>query len=389
MEADLGREDADCECSGHGVVNAERPNGTEVEVECDECYGDGRLDCDECKGSGRIYGESWDEGTCEEWILNYVSDEARKALTFSKFYYDGSVDSEMTLTLPVANAEYMVEYMEAFSALSDKIGNGLETGGAGLHIAVIPKETNGRYPAPANTLPADKFNNFRTEVTKLMPALFLLASADNNSRGLGYRTPQISSSEKYSAINGCNRSTLEYRIFETCYDKPEMVKEYVEVIAKTLKFYHDPSLKVETIGKTFNIVDGRGVDRFYKSPGAIKILRKQLQYIKPEGKTVAQLMKERDVDNITELRKTLSSQSAKLRKQWYAEKKRIETVKKQPLTPEQERYKRDLLQDSYSSYSEEMADNIARGLRQQQQSLVDYLNSNLYGNGRSEYTISV
>jgi len=409
MEADLGREDSDyecdecygdghvdcAECQGEGVVYAERPNGSEVEVECDECYGDGRLECSDCEGEGRRYGgDAWDVDECDEWIRNHVSDKAREALTYSKFYYDGSVDSEMTLTLPVKNAEYMVEYLEAFKALSEEIGNGLDTGGAGLHICVIPKETNGHYPAPRNTLPADKFNNFASEVTKLLPALYMLASADGVSRDLGYRRPQISAEEKYSAINGSMRSSLEFRIFETCYEKPEMVLEYVEVIAKTLRFYHNPSLKVKELGMEFALSDGEHrTSRFYQSPDAIKILRKQLAYLKPSGKTIAELMAEREVPNVTQLKKNLSSKSKELRKKWHDDKKRIETVKKQPLTEQQKEYKKRLMSnDGYDGgHTEQEADLIVRGI-QEQMPLVDYLNSNLYGyrgRYRNSYTLSV
>ncbi len=404
MEADLGREDSDyecdecygdgridcSECEGSGCVDAERPNGSSVEVECDECYGDGRVDCSECEGSGEcISGECWDTNKCEEWIKEHVSQGARDALTFSRFYYDGSVDSEMTLTIPVKNAEYLVEYLEAFKALSDEIGNGLETGGAGLHICVIPTESNGYYPS-RHILPSDKFNNFKSEVTKLLPALYMLASPNGISRPLGYRRPQIEAHEKYSAVNGCGQRSLEYRIFETCYHKPEMVKEYVEIIAKTLRFYHDPTLKVKKLGMEFHLSDGENrTDRFFQSPEAIKILRTQLQYLKPEGKTVAQLMAERKVPNITQLKKKLSSKRAELRKKWYADKKRIETIKKQPLTPQQEEYKQKLLRYNYSNYTEEQAELVARGIDHREQvSLVDYLNSNLYGYRTGSYDSS-
>lgn len=407
MEADLGREDSDyecdecygdgyidcSECEGEGVVCAERPNGSEVEVECDECYGDGRIECPDCEGEGRRYGgDAWDVDECEEWIKNHVSEQARNALTYSKFYYDGSVDSEMTLTLPVKNAEYMVEYLEAFKALSEVIGNGLETGGAGLHICLIPKEANGRYPAPRNTLPADKFENFRTEVTKLLPALYMLASADGFSRSLHYRRPQISANEKYSAINASMRSSLEFRIFETCYEKPEMVMEYVEVIAKTLRFYHNPALKVKDLGMEFRLYDGEyQTSRFYQSPEAIKILRKQLAYLKPEGKTIAELMAEREVPNITQLRKSLATKIKQIRKRWYDDKKRIETIKKQPLTQQQlEEKKRLMSNDRFvGGHTEQEADLIVRGIREQMP-LADYLHRELYGyHGRHSYTLSV
>lgn len=412
MEADLGREDneeeyeceecygegnIDCsECDGSGVVNAERPNGTDVEVECDECGGEGRIECGYCDGSGQQYGNSsddWDTGTCNEWIKEHVSDEAREALTYSQFYYDGSVDSEMTLTLPVKNADYLVEYLQAFKALGDEIGNGVDTGGAGLHISVLPACSSGYFPAPRGGLPVAKWNNFQREVTKLLPALYMLASADEISRGLSYRRPQISDEEKYSAIFSSGRSSLEYRLFETCYNKPEMVMEYIEVIAKTLRFYHNPRLKVKALQKQFVIGDGeRHTSRFYQTPDKISILRNQLKYLRPEGKSMSELMKSRKVPNMTELKKLQSAKKSQLRKKWYADKKRVETIKKQPLTEAQSRLVRDLIRDTYTSYTVETAELEVRGIRTPQQPLVDYLNSNLHSGQPSmseRYSITV
>lgn len=408
MEADLGREEeddsyecdncygegyVDCsECQGSGVVMASRPNGTDIEVECDECNSESRIECDECDGSGnRESNESWDCDRCEEYIKDYVSDEARQALTYSRFYYDGSVDSEMTLTLPVKNAEYLVEYLEAFRALGEEIGNGIETGGAGLHLAVIPACSNGYYPAPADSLSLAKWRNFKSEVTKLLPALYMLASAGSISRELGYRTPQVSSTEKYSAIYASHRSSLEYRLFETCYDNPETVKEYVEVIAKTLKFYHNPNLKVTPLEKTFDIADGdNNTSRFYQTPEKISILRTQLKYIRPEGKSISQLMKSRDVPNITELKKLQSAKKKQLRKSWFADKKRIETLKKQPLTDRQVAQMKDLIAGRgwCGPISPEKAELEVRGIYREMPNLIDYLNQNLSG-GRNGYSVAV
>lgn len=405
MEADMGREDdeyecdecygegyVDCSaCDGSGVVIAERPNGSDIEVECDECGGEGRIECEYCDGSGQRSGEEkWDTDTCEEWILNNVSDEARQALTYSKFYYDGSVDSEMTLTIPVKDAKYLTEYLTAFKALGDEIGHGVSTGGAGLHVAVIPACSNGYYPAPSGSLPVAKWNNFKREVTKLLPALFMLASVSDVSRPLNYRRPQVSSEEKYSAIFAYNRSCLEYRLFETCYDNPDMIKEYIEVIANTLRFYVDTNLKVTNLDKRFTLTDGENkVSRFYTTPDSIMILRNQLKYIKPEGKSVSELMKTRQVPNITELKKLQSAKKSQLRKTWYADKKRNEVVKKLPLTSEQLIRKDELMK--YNNYTESDADCVVRGIRELQP-LTDYINNRLsQSNGRysPNYTLTV
>lgn len=408
MEADLGREDNDyecdecygegyidcCECEGTGVVIATRPNGTTIEVECEACDGEGRIECEECNGSGRMIGEdNWDTETCGNWIKDYVSDKARQALTYSEFYYDGSVDSEMTLTLPVKNAEYLEEYLEAFKALSEEIGNGLETGGAGLHITVIPAVSYGSYPAPYGSLDSKKWNNFQQEVTKLLPALYMLASADDISRPLSYRKPQVSDDEKYSAIYAYHTASIEYRLFETCYHKPEMIKEYIEVIANTLKFYDNPNLRVKNIGKEFLVPAGNGgkVSRFYQTPDSIMILRNQLKYLKPEGKSISELMKSRKVPNITELKKLQSAKKAQLRREWYKDKKRIETIKTAPFSEiEEDHIRRYMLGSNYTApMTREQAENYIRGISPLAP-LTEYLNSNLTPDRRSNsYVIAV
>lgn len=407
MEADLGREEddyecdecygegrVDCpECDGTGVVMATRPNGTEVEVECECCDGEGRIDCEYCDGTGeRSSGDNnWTCDACDEWIRDYVSEDARKALTYSKFYYDGSVDSEMTLTLPVANAEYLVEYLQAFKALGDEIGNGVETGGAGLHVCIIPKESNGYYPAERGTLPEINYDNFSRQVSKLLPAMFLLAGPDSISRGLGYRVPQVSSVQKYSAIYSDYRSSLEYRLFETCYDTPETIKDYVEVIANTLKFYVDPTLTVEDYNMTFNMTDNnRDVARFYRTPESIKLLRSQLKYVKPSGKKVHELLKEREVPTITELKKQISSKKKELTDNWKENDKRTKVALKSELSPRQIYHANSLRREG--NYTEEQIQRIVRNLNMHPEPLLEYVEcrmSEFMGTDRNGYTLTI
>lgn len=228
---------------------------------------------------------------CKTLILNRISPEAREALTFSKFYRDGSVDSEYTFTIPIEKARLLPEFLVAFKSLSEDTGK-LEVGKAGMHMALMTSGdySGGRVQGPA--LDPDKLTNFKTEMVKLMPALFFLGSADHRSRELGYRRPIISDT-KYSAIHVIYGG-FEYRVFQTCYDKPEMILQFVQVIAKTLKFYGTTTIKKPMFRKfDFYECQDRSkayVSRFFQTPEAIEALDKGLEYLKPDG-TTADLLK--------------------------------------------------------------------------------------------------
>lgn len=396
LEADLGREDCeyDCyecrgsgsitchECNGAGVIEIEDDNGNMTEVECDECGGIGEVNCDECDGSGRQDNQEWDCDTCKEYILDKVPAKAREALTYSEFYYDGSVDSELTLTLPVKDADYLEDYIEAFKDLGDEIGNGVETGGAGMHICVIPAEAGGKYPVPRDTLNLSKLENFKNQVTKLLPSLFLLASPDETSRSLSYRTPQISN-EKYSAINTAGNSSIEYRVFETCYDSPESVRDFVEVIANTLKFYHDPTKQIERAGTSFDFPDNnRYVSRFYNTPEKVAILKKQLKHIKPANKTIKEILNERNVPQVIELRKKNKAEKKSLIKHWHELIERYNRLKALPMTEMQKmEFKRYAEHNYYyGSMTEDERDDCARNISKPS-TLEQYLKDNLDNDG--------
>ena len=155
LEADLGRDGdrycSNCDegsvscdtCDSEGYVDAERPNGSTVEVECDECDGEGYTSCHECDGEGYV-GGYYDEDWCDEFIRENVSQEARDHLTYGEFYEDGSVDSEFTFTIPIEHAAELPQWIEAFTKIGEETGNGVDTSGAGMHISVLPDYANGR-----------------------------------------------------------------------------------------------------------------------------------------------------------------------------------------------------------------------------------------------------
>lgn len=284
-------------CSATGAIRETR-FGELRSSECQGCMGEGGATCSHCAGDGvirtRIGGNWGSEDYCRDFILSSVSEEAKASLNYSRFYYDGSVDSEMTFTLPVEKAEYIVEFVNAFNALAEAVGNGMDVDGAGMHIAVLADGCDGRYPVPSSiSLDHNGLLNFQEEVTKLLPAMFLAASGGKYSRPLRYRYPQISSN-KYSAIHALN-GCLEYRLFETCYDRPDAIYEFLGMIAKTLEFYKNPNKRIVRQNKPYPFYSKTGTKKFVETPEQIRIIKKQLRYVLPSGITVKEFEVSRGV----------------------------------------------------------------------------------------------
>jgi hypothetical protein len=357
LEADLKRtEDVVCEdCNGGGYIECDNCNGSgaydtgytvgrnneTVFEECDDCQGEGEITCSTCDGEGNL-GENMSEGDCQRFIENELRPETRQAMNYMEFYEDGSVDSELTFTLPIENVEMVTEVIEAWNALADNIGNGMDIDGAGMHISVLPTSCNGYYPCEDSDISGFGMENFKKQVTKLMPTLFFLGSVDKHSRTLEYREPQVSRSEKYSAIFTHYDTCLEYRLFETCYEKPESFFDYVEVIANTLKFFANPSLEVKTVGKDFIFPSyGYDLQRFFNDGNALRVLNAQIGYLKPQDKSYRQLKEERGISTtIKDLDKKNKEQVKKLRKEYEAYRKHYRTQYNKPLnTVEQKRVK--------------------------------------------------
>lgn len=329
------------DCDGGGVITQEaysssgRALGVEVEVECYDCNGEGVITCNECSGEGEVYAERSNYSSvsaCESFIMDYVSTEAKNSLNYHSFYYDGSVDSEMTFTLPVEKAEYVIEFINAFSALADEIGNGLDVDGAGMHIAAMLDSTDGRYPVGTNW-PAANIENFKDNVELLLPALFIGACSGNFTRPLGYRNPKIDF-DKYSAIHITRAGAIEYRLFETCYQRPEAFFEYLGMIAKTLEYYKDPSKKVERQGEEFVFYDEQGVEGILATPDNIRNIKKQLKLIKPDGMTLKSLQENREIKlSVTEANKKYKKTVKRVKALFKDHVKHYENTLNRPLEP--------------------------------------------------------
>lgn len=267
-------------------------------IDCEDCGGEDRVDCSECDGTGRTDDEraSWTVNYCRDWLLENVPKASADTLIYSKFYNDGSVDSEFTFTLPIEKARLAVHFIEAFAKMAKLIekqtGLKADTEGAGMHIAVLNSE-DGDYPHN-NYIDYAKAVNFRESMRPLIPALLFLASATHDSRGLGYRPPDINLSGKMGVVGVSNNECVfEFRVFETCYQRPLAIIDFFIVISKALKFYKDTATDTSMKLGELGIKDGRGIDRFYYTVKHVEALERGLALLKPDYKTFNQLKKER------------------------------------------------------------------------------------------------
>lgn len=342
LEADLKRnidEDNDCAgCDGSGLAFCSNPDcedGVLTDEEgtrelCSDCDGQDREDCAACNGSGvsEDGGKTWSLRMCREFIKDNVPAASWTALIYSQFYDDGSVDSEFTFTLPIGKAQLALDFIEAFYKLSKAIGRGCNTAGAGMHIGILNSST-GTYPA-GNRLDSPCARNFKDALTPLIPSLLFLASCDHNSRSLRFRPALINLDGKMGLVGVSNYGNmLEYRLFETCYSRPQAFIDYMIVIAKTLQFYKDTptdtSLKIGQLG----IKDGRGIERFYYTVKHLEALEKGLMVLKPDYKTVVQLRKER---GFRLSQATFAATEQERQKQWRQEFEQVKQRRREERT---------------------------------------------------------
>lgn len=337
-------------CNDTGAVTSERPGlSSHLLLECAACLGRGHFTCQSCQGSSIVRtrtGHDWSSASyCQSWILENVSPAARAALNYAKFYYDGSVDSEMTFTLPIGKGEHIVEFIEAFKKMSEEIGSGIDTDGAGMHIAVMKRGCRGKYPVTTTSLDGDKLDNFITEVTKLMPAMFLLASASDKSRPYRYRIPRISN-DKYSAIH-ILRGCLEFRLFETCYERPTAVYEFLGVMDRALEFYHDPSKKVERIGVDYPFIAKKGTSKFVETVEQVRVIKKQLKYVVPKDTTIKEIQLTRGVKvSIGELNKKEKERLGELRRLFQEHVRAYTVALERPLSQREKAILREIRQEN-------------------------------------------
>lgn len=328
LEANLNRggthnDQEECgACKGRCVVDTLDGHGRKSGIEeCTACGGIGVI------GDSRTYDFYQDED-CQAFIMKYVSKEANKAINFKRFYRDGSVDSELTFTLPIDNPEYIIEVINAWNKFVQVNGNGQDVQGAGMHICVLQSSI---YP-PRKHLKEPNLSNFKSEVTKLLPALYVAGTSGNFTRGLRFRGAFISPQKRpYPAIHTVSDTCLEYRLFETCYERPETIYEYIGVIARTLEYYIDPSKKVISLGKEFPIYDKHHLSGFIGSAEQVEILKKQFRHVRPAGMTDKEFLGKREIElKVTKLRE---AERDKLKKIKVAYAERVKSYKQEKEKP--------------------------------------------------------
>lgn len=164
-------------------------------------------------------------------------------LVFSRVYTDS--ETEWTTTLSIEKPEdalYAPILVDAWNALAKANGNGIDVSGSGMHTALLQGK-DGLYPSGVTKVQYKMFDNFARSMRPLLPALYLLgASRVEGGRGVtrstSPRQPAISSSDKYSAI-AYRQGALEFRVFDTCYEKRDQVLDNIVVIAQSVnKYWH-------------------------------------------------------------------------------------------------------------------------------------------------------
>lgn len=289
-------------------------------IDCPNDCDEGWVTCDECHGDYRIENEneSWNNERALTYILEKLGinegissdyDDAAYHynpgisdwLQYAKFYNDGSVDSELTFTVRLDNPESVFKILEVVNAwndLAEAIGNGMDTDGAGMHMAWIFSTSCG-YPED-QTVDSISLDNFRRAINQMMPALYFLAAPANGSnwtRGFRFRMPDVSiRNEKYSAIYFYGNA-MEFRVFDTCYDTPTQVLDNIVVMSNCLKYlsrtYNGPKLSPEGTDYRFGHDNDRTLDRLFYEENTLDLLYEHIGKLKPKYYSMTELRQQR------------------------------------------------------------------------------------------------
>ncbi|MBD3181498.1 hypothetical protein GF312_04345 [Candidatus Poribacteria bacterium] len=228
-------------CNGRGFIDngEDKPlacpycdNG-QRETSCPDCS-DGHIGCSECNGMGYFDNDDWHEDYHDAFweIFTDKLGEILRLTEHAHIYYDGSVDTEVTMTLRADYLEKLPEIVRAFTETCREFGE-CDTGNAGLHITLLPCS---RYPVKEK-LDIEKISNFRKQVSKLLLGLVCLGSPDDRTRAFEFRDLVVSRDRKYSAVYTHYDTCIEFRLFDACLDRPSYIIRYMELIGKTLRYY--------------------------------------------------------------------------------------------------------------------------------------------------------
>ena len=311
----------ECEhCDGLGWQTDDE--GYETDDECEHCEANGRINCNDCQGAGRKLQDGKvdfsNDNVAFKWFINTLAkkldmrpENLRNTrnwaadifpwMSYAKLYYDGSVDTEITFTVRLDNEENIFiipKVLEVFNEMAEVVGHGLDVRGAGMHMALI-FERDCRYPdTEAFPFGSTEVDNFVRATTQLLPAMYFLATATGRSRALNYRPPVVGGSGKHTAV-GFNGGAIEFRIFDTCYERPEAALDNIVVIKNLMKYmsrkYVSPGIAKELGRDTIDF--GNELDqtlgRLYVTADQIGALYAGLPKIMPEYYTLDDLIAQR------------------------------------------------------------------------------------------------
>lgn len=325
-----GRSSRCTDCSGNGSTECEPcqglgwmvdSDGYETDDECTSCESTGRQRCQPCGGSGQIMNNDVPNLSTDQAAFAYfmrklsekvgqdavnlgIGNESVNPfpwMSFVRLYYDGSVDTEVTFTVRLDNEEnifYIPKVLEAYKEMADDHQQGLDVRGAGMHTALIFSR-GCSYPSTVFPFNREVRNNFKRSVTQLLPALYFLATATGRSRPMNYRPPIIDGQQKGSAIS-IHDGAIEFRIFDTCYEKPTAALDNIVVIRNVMKFmteqYTSPGIgdAIKKQAITFGNSVDQTLGRLYITTDQISALYAGLPVIMPEYYTIDQLKEQRE-----------------------------------------------------------------------------------------------
>lgn len=199
----------------------------------------------ELEGNQSSYDMSYD-GEREEFE-DYVLDGAglcRDDFLYFEAYNDGSVNTEITATMRL-NEDGVSQALALIESFNRHIE---DTDNAGMHVTVMPENP---YRSSAEELNVEKLENFKREIGPVLPFIQLLGQSSFHHRGVSFCRNVIGHDKAgYPAINIQSNRRIEFRFFHPCYDKPDMLHHYLEVISLMLEYYENPTKKLKLHGGT-------------------------------------------------------------------------------------------------------------------------------------------
>lgn len=228
-------------------------------------------------------------------------------LRYAQFYNDHSVDSELTFTLSLRSPKDILllpKIIDIWNDFADWAGDSRDVDGAGMHIALL-NDPECEYPVNSTGVDNMRFVNFRRSLGLLLPSLYFLGTPDKRSRALEYRKPAVESEQtvddddgsKYWAI-WYDGGAVEFRVFDTCYERPEAILDNVCVVANAMQFWTDTFVnpKLDDVCKRTDFGNDSSylLERFYSTITHLELLDRGLKILKPSYYSIRQLKAQRE-----------------------------------------------------------------------------------------------